>query len=337
MKPSRLFQLSLITALGFGFKAGCSSESPPSAAPPRAESKAPTAAADATTTTQYKLTGVVKRVTPESGQVVIAHEAIPGFMNAMTMPFTLKDHGLLEDVQPGDEVEGDLHVEREGKLVKDYELTGLVVTRPALAPPPPPGPKVLSLKDLTIREAPARPARLKSGDPVPDFAVTTQEGRTLRLSELRGNVVVLTFIYTRCPLPDFCPLMDRKFGELAGKLDASAQRASRVRLLSVSFDPEHDTPEVLRKHAEVQGAKPPLWMFAVAAHDELAKVAGPLGLTYGPTSTEIIHNLCTAVIDSEGKLARLDVGNDVKTLTTSELLKVIAPLVPTVTEPAKSP
>ncbi len=120
---------------------------------------------------------------------------------------------------------------------------------------------------------------------VPDFTMTTQEGRTLALSELRGKVVVLTFIYTRCPLPDFCPLMDRKIKELAGKVDAMPGRAEQVRLLSVSFDPEHDTPEVLRKHAQVQGARPPLWTFAVASHDELAKVAGPLGLMYGPRRT----------------------------------------------------
>lgn len=328
MKRSLLLRFTLLAALGF--LAGCTSRTPPSAEAPREAVKAQ---APASTLTHYKLTGVVKRVTPESGQVVIAHESIPGFMNAMTMPFTLKDHALLDDVQPGDEVEGDLRVEKEGKLVKDYELTALVVTHPAL--PTPPKKRTLSMKNLTIHEA---PTRLEPGDLVPDFAVTTQEGRTLKLSELRGNVVALTFIYTRCPLPDFCPLMDRKFAELAGKIAASPQRSSHVRLLSISFDPEHDTPEVLRKHAEIQGAKPPLWTFAVASHDELAKVAGPLGLTYGPTSTEIIHNLCTAVIDPEGRLSRLDVGNTVKNLQASELLKFIAPLVPASTEePAPKP
>ncbi|SIN84161.1 protein SCO1/2 [Singulisphaera sp. GP187] len=316
-----ILRLTLVAALGMS--AGCTSRTPSSTEPPRATEpvKSPSP-----TLTHYKLTGVVKRVTPKSGQVVIAHESIPGFMNAMTMPFTLKDHALLDDLQPGDEVEGDLQVEKEGEVVKDYELTGLVVSRPALATPKT---LTLSMKNLTIREA---PKRLEPGDLVPDFVVTTQDGRPLKLSELRGNIVALTFIYTRCPLPDFCPLMDRKFAELAGKLAASPERSSRVRLLSISFDPEHDTPEVLRKHAEIQGAKPPLWTFAVASHDELAKVAGPLGLTYGPTSTEIIHNLCTAVIDSEGRLARIEVGNAVKNLQVSELLKFIAPLVPAATE-----
>ena len=143
---------------------------------------------------------------------------------------------------------------------------------------------------------------------MPDFAVTTQEGRTLRLSDLRGEVVALTFIYTRCPLPDFCPAMDAKFADLARRISAVPGRADRVRLLSVSFDPEHDTPAVLAAHASRRGAVPPLWTFAVASHEELARVAGPLGLTVAPGSREIAHNLRTAVIGPDGRLARLEAG-----------------------------
>ena len=147
--------------------------------------------------------------------------------------------------------------------------------------------------------------KLKPGQAVPDFAVTTQEGATLRLSDLRGKVVVLTFIYTSCPLPEFCPKMDAKFADLSRLAGSVASRAEKVRLLSISFDPEHDTPEVLAKHAKLKGAKPPLWRFAVASHAELRKVAEPLGLMYGPRKDEIIHNLSTAIIGPDGKLAAL--------------------------------
>lgn len=339
--PRPLLRVRLACAALLGLATACNTQAPgPEPARPAAPgSSAPTVAPKAApkpepavSIVRYKVAGVVRRVKPDSGQVVIAHEAIPGFMNAMTMPFTLKDRSVLEDLEPGDEVEGELRVEKAGTLVKDYELTGLVVTRPAL----PPAPKTLTFspKGLTIREA---PKRLEPGQEVPDFTMTTQEGRSLKLSELRGDVVVLTFIYTRCPLPDFCPLMDRKFAELAGKLAGSPERARRVRLLSVSFDPEHDTPEVLRKHAAVQGAKPPLWTFAVAAHDELAKVAAPLGLTYGPTSTEIIHNLCTVVIDPTGRLARLEVGNASKKLQASELFQYLVPLIQNAPEARPAP
>ena len=172
------------------------------------------------------------------------------------------------------------------------------------------------------------PRMLEVGESVPDFAMTTQEGETLNLSDLRGKVVALTFIYTRCPLPDFCPLMDRKFEELADRIGAIAGRAEHVRLLSVSFDPEHDTPEVLRKHAENLGARPPLWRFAVASHGELGKVAAPLGLTYGPAAGEIIHNLSTAVIDPQGRLVRIDVGASSRGWKSADLLKVIYSRIP---------
>jgi protein SCO1/2 len=258
-----------------------------------------------------------------SGQVVIRHEEIPGFMKAMTMPFSVKDRAVFDDLSVGDEVEGTLRVESEGGTVKDYALVDLVVSRPATAPSP-----TMSLS-LAGGEPQLRivPKRLEPGAMVPDFTMTTEDGETLALSDLRGHVVVLTFIYTRCPLPDFCPLMDRKFAELAAAIGAFPERARHVRLISLSFDPEHDTPAVLKTHARTQGAQRPLWTFAVARHDELAKVAPALGLTYGPTATEIVHNLSTAVIDPEGKLATLLVGASAKSWKPADLLKVIYPLL----------
>jgi protein SCO1/2 len=274
-------------------------------------------AAPKTLTKTYKLTGVVRGVKPESSQVEIRHEAIPGVMDKMSMPFTIKDRTVFDDLHVGDEVEGTLRIDWLGDQIKDYELTGLTVTRPAVGES-----STLSHPGGLAKVQP-KPRILDVGDPVPDFSMTTQDGTPLSLSDLRGKVVVLTFIYTRCPLPDFCPLMDRKFAELADKLRNSPARAEEVRLLSVSFDPEHDTPEVLRKHAAIQGAQPPLWTFAVASHGELGKVAGLLGLAYGPTQNEIIHNLSTAVIDPEGKLLRLEVGATGKSWTPSDLLKTI--------------
>ena len=151
----------------------------------------------------------------------------------------------------------------------------------------------------------------------------------VKLSELRGNVVALTFIYTRCPLPDFCPLMDRKFADLAQKVSTFPARAKQIRLISLSFDPEHDKPDVLHKHAEIRGAVPPLWTYGVASHDELAKIAAPLGLLYEPGTNEIAHNLSTAIIDTQGKLARLEVGTQRNRWETTDLLKTMYALLPT--------
>jgi protein SCO1/2 len=237
------------------------------------------------------------------------------------MRFMLKDRAVLDELRRGDQVEGVLRVQRHEGAVVDYELIDLTVTKPA-----PPEPLVIEFaKGQAILREPT--PRLVPGEAVEDFAMTGQDGTVFKLSDLRGSVVVLTFIYTRCPLPDFCPLMDRKFASLAQRLSASSKRAASVRLISLSFDPEHDTPEVLRAHARLRGATPPLWTFAVASHEELAKVAAPLGLFYGQGKGEITHNLCTAIIGPDGKLARLEIGSKSNQWDAVDFLKTIDSLI----------
>ena len=269
--------------------------------------------AEATRDRDYRLVGVVRAVDPKAGVVTIRHEAIPGYMVAMTMPFDVrapKDRDFLDEVRPGDKVEGTLRVRGDSAVLTDLEVTDY-----AQAPP-----MVLG-KDGTL--AP-KPAVLEPGQPVPDLALTTQDGTPLKLSGLRGKVVALTFIYTRCPLPNFCPLMDRKFSELAAQLGAVPARADRVRLLSVSFDPDHDTPAVLAGHARRVGARPPVWTYASATPEALREAGPALGLMYGPVKGEIVHNLVTAVIAPDGTLARLERGGD---WTPAELLKTIGGLL----------
>jgi protein SCO1/2 len=250
-----------------------------------APAPAPAPAADRA----YPLRGVVVEVDPGGGRLTVRHEAIPGFMPAMTMPLPAADPAELEDVRPGDTITATLRVGPSGSRLAEVAVTGL-------APEPPPAP------------APAA-AVLRPGDPVPDALLTGQDGRPLALSDLRGDVVVLTFIYTRCPLPEFCPRQDAKFADLARRLALVPERASRVRLLSISFDAAHDTPEVLRRHAALRGAAAPLWTFAVAGPDAMAAIGPPLGLAYGPDgSGEFVHGLSTAVIGPDGRLVRLERG-----------------------------
>jgi protein SCO1/2 len=290
--------------------AACQSQGPPAAPSTDEQGAASTGTKQGT----YPLTGVVREVDRAGGFVTIRHEDIPGLMPAMTMPFAVPGGDIPASVQPGDRVSATLQVKGS-----DYTLSDLKVIESQAEP-------VLRL-DTSGGTANLRPELpvLKPGDSVPDFSMTTQDGQPLKLSDLRGHVVVLTFIYTRCPVPNFCPLMDRKFGELAAMIQPIPDRANRVRLLSVSFDPEHDTPEALTAHARLRGAREPLWTFAVASHEELRKVAEPLGLKYGPTPNEIIHNLSTAVIGPDGRLARLESGN---TWTPEDLHKTIVGLLP---------
>jgi protein SCO1/2 len=227
---------------------GCGRENPPPKAAP------PAKPALGRTETTYELKGEVLGLDPKTSSVTIRHEKIPEFMPAMTMSFPLQDPSEMAHLKVGDTVQGSLWVAREKGNVTEFKLSDLaVVSRP-----------------LTLRVADGEaslsssPRRLEPDQDVPDFTMTTQNGTSLRLSDLRGKVVVVTFVYTRCPLPDFCPLQDKKFSELADRLAAVPKRAEQVRLLSVSFDPEHDTPEILEKHAAMRGAKPPLWTYAVA-------------------------------------------------------------------------
>ena len=144
-------------------------------------------------------------------------------MDAMRMRFAYKDKNVLATLRPGDQVEGTLRVERAHGVVSDYELSGLRVIKPRRSRKWPP----ISPKNKAIagRTTPAA----EIGEPVPDFTMTNQDGKAVKLSDLRGNVVALTFIYTRCPLPDFCPLMDRKFSELAQRIAAFPGRARQIR------------------------------------------------------------------------------------------------------------
>ena len=310
---------TIAATLGLFWGPACRKPEPVSSSPSASKPPTPSAKAPAKPEGRqvYTLKGVVRSVDAAEGEVTIAHEAMPGFMEAMVMPFLLKDKTILDDVRPGDVVHGPMVVELRDGRIKNYELTDLTVTG-----------SVPIKEDLAGTssglEGLVKPAPLRVGDVVPDFTLTTQSGATLRLSELRGKVVALTFIYTRCPLPDFCPAVDAKFAELARRVATVSGRSENVRLLSISFDPEHDTPEVLEKHARLRGAKFP-WSFNVANTEELAKVGPLLGLDYYPERDQFAHNLTAAVIGPDGRLARLELGRN---WTPADLFKTMIALIP---------
>jgi protein SCO1/2 len=159
--------------------------------------------------------------------------------------------------------------------------------------------------------APAPVPLLKDGEPLPDATLVDQDGGAFRLSTLRGAPLLITFIYTRCPLPDFCPRMDRHFQALQRAIKLGAVPAG-TRLLSVSFDPEYDTPTVLKAHAKLVGADPRIWTFATAPKPQIETFAGRLGLSVvREADTQVLtHNLRTAIVDQEGRLVTVLGGNE---------------------------
>jgi len=252
----------------------------------------------ATNVKVYKLRGKVVSTNSASGEVTLNHEAIPGFMDAMTMPYKLKAPGILSELHPGDTITADVLVSQDPDA--DVLLDHIVVV--AQAKP--------DYKPAVIYHVPAL------GDAVPDFKLRNQDGHAIHLGQFRGKTLLLTFIYTRCPLPNFCPLITRNFAAIDRQLAADPTVYAKTHLLCISFDPDHDTPERLRAYgAQYIGrdAKNAFahWDFAVPTRPELLEMAKyfDVGITPGPDDT-ITHTLSTTLIDAQGKVAQFYPGNE---------------------------
>jgi protein SCO1 len=266
----------------------------------------------------YPLRGKIVSTNAATGEVTIDHQAIPGFMGAMTMPYKLRDTRILGELHPGDQVNADLFVSQAADatvFVDHFVITGQAKPdyRPAVqfhVPQP--------------------------GDSVPDFHLTDQDGRPIHLAQFHGKALLLTFIYTRCPLPDFCPRVTHNFAVLEKSLAAYPELYSNSHLLCASFDPagpdaQGDTPARLRSYAETyMGSAAPKafahWSFAVPSQQVLHPMAQwfDIGLTNEADGT-ITHTLSTTLIGPDGKVIRFYPGND---WTPQQVLSDLASLYP---------
>ncbi len=243
---------------------------------------------------RYDLAGTVVTVDKRGQMLIIKHGAITGYMDAMTMGFVVKDAWVFDAAHPGDKVQAVLVVDG-GKSW----LEQVVITEKPKADPNGPAEQSTHTPD--------------PGEAVPEFTLLEQNGKRLKLADYHGKVLVITFIYTRCPLPDYCPLMSKNFGEIAKQVSADAALKNSVRLLSISIDPEYDQPAILREYAQRYGAaKGGPWDFATGKPDEVRRVAKFFGLDYWQDSGQIIHALVTAVIDGDGKIVKIYRGNEWK-------------------------
>lgn len=250
------------------------------------------AATAATGTKWFEVRGQVRSVDVTNKTVRITHEEIPDYMPAMTMPFPVKDVALLNGLSAGDAVQFQLAVTDDDSWISRIEkISGEPGNASAVADS--------SNASLQDREA----NRVQIGEAVPDFKLVNQDGQSVQLSDFRGKAVILTFIYTRCPLPNFCPLMSRNFADLEKRL--SKEFAGRFQLLSVSMDSEFDTPEVLKEYAARYNASAKDWTFATGDAEQIKFVAGLTGLYYVNENGLISHDLRTALIGPEGRLVHL--------------------------------
>jgi len=230
---------------------------------------------------RYRVQGLVLQTDPAQRTVLVSHRPIDHYMPAMTMRFHVTSKEDLSRLAPGARVDFDLRVSKHESSARNVRVRETKLEGVNVAPPA---------------------NRVAVGAPVPDFSLTDQAGRAVRLSDFRGRVVALDFIYTRCPLPDVCPRLSANFAYVAKKLPD-------VQLLSITIDPQFDTPPVLAGYARRYGANGESWRFLTGPMDQIRDVAGLFGLIYWPEDGSITHTVATAVIGRDGRLAALIEGS----------------------------
>ena len=235
----------------------------------------------------YEAGGVLRKIDAQRGKAVVAHDAIAGYMEAMTMEFDVADGESLAVLQPGDAVAFRLSVTEARSWIDRLRKTG----------------------HTGIAAVPTTPAgSLPPGALLPDCALVDQRGEAFRLGDFKGRALAFTFIFTRCPLPDFCPLMNRNLAAVQRDLSADPSRAN-WHLLSISIDPAYDTPMRLAEYARLYLGEAGQWTFATGEPTEIHKFGEAFGLTVARNGQQIDHTLRTVVVDAAGRVRKIFVGN----------------------------
>jgi protein SCO1 len=270
------------------------------------EKSQPPSGAQSSSAKRYAFKGKIMSVDKNAGMANIDNEPIAGFMDPMVMPYSFKPPAQINQLQPGDSISADVVVDSGEYWLENVKVTG--------HSPPSPGKPTSSL------HIPA------PGDDVPDFKLINQNGQQVSLHQYRGQTLLLTLIYTRCPFPDFCPRVSHEFSAIEHQVRADPARYGKTHLLSISFDPAHDTPRVLRAYGfSCAGSKDPTlfahWEFSAIPSAELPVFADYFALTYKEEGGLITHTLSTAVISPDGKIFKWYHGADWQA---SDLLEDIA-------------
>ena len=244
----------------------------------------------------YEVRGIVRGFAPDRSTIEIEHENIPDFMPAMTMPFTPREPKEIAKLRSGDAIAFRLIVTAKDALIANVTVISAgEVHLPKLNAPP----ALVSGKSERLRE----------GDNVPTFALTSEIGEPITPESYRGRPWILTFIFTRCAMPKFCPLMSKNFAVLQNALKASNGSLGETRLLSISIDPQFDTPAILKDYGQHEGADPKIWNFATGASAAIAGLTRQFAVQTTPEAGTISHGLATALIGRDGKILKLWRGN----------------------------
>ena len=245
---------------------------------------------DTSSQKRYDLTGKVLTIEPDKQVITVAHEEIKDFMPAMTMPFTLREDWPFKVLAKGDQITATLVVDGT-----EFWLENIVITQQSAD---------------TNAPGPGGVVEAKDGAEVPDYGLTNQSDQPIHLAQYRGKTLLLTFIYTRCPIPDYCTLMSQNFAQIESELAKDPELFQRTHLLSISIDPEYDTPAVLRSYGAAHTGnyteeKFTHWEFATGTKDQVKGIAQFFGLRYYADQDQIVHGLRTVIINPEGKVAKV--------------------------------
>lgn len=255
----------------------------------------------------FSARGVILDIDTNTPRVTIQHEAITGYMDAMTMPFSVKDVGLLNELKRGDRVNFQLHVTADASWVDHFQKIGTV-----------------SLPENTNR-SPAEAMSTPPDKTLLDYKFTNELGQAVSFHDFRGQALAVTFFYTRCPLPEYCPRLSKNFQAASQKLKATANAPTNWHFISVSFDPQADTPQILKSYGEMYKYDPAHWSFFTGPQDKIAALARGSGISYETDGATINHNFRTLIIDPEGHLQMVfPVSGDLSDQIVSEILKATA-------------
>jgi protein SCO1 len=257
----------------------------------------------------FAVRGVVQELKADGKTAIIGHERIPGYMEAMTMSFDVKDSNELSGLQPGDEISFRLLVTEEDSWIDRLTKTGRTKAVAATNPPSPPA---------------STNASLAPRHPLMDYPFTNQLGQAVTLSSFRGQAVAITFFFTRCPIPEYCPRLSKNFEEASAKLAATPNAPTNWHLLSVTIDPQFDTPAALRNYAKRYQHDPAHWSFLTGPVDKITELAKESGVTFKPDQGVFDHNFRTLIIGPDGKLQMsFPIGGNISDGIVSELLKAM--------------
>ena len=239
----------------------------------------------------FDVTGII-RGHLEDGQIVIQHDEIPGYMPAMTMAFTPSNPRDAAQLRNGDRVQFRFRVGEEKSRAESFTVTGHEA-------PPAEG-----------KNAAKKSSRLRAGDAVPDFELRNEADHPFTATAFRGKATVVTFIFTRCPVPEYCPAMALRFGQIQKAIVADPKLATHARLLSITLDPEFDRPEILKAYGQAVGAIPAVWSFATGAKEAIAALTRTFAVYNERNGVTLDHTLCTALIGTDGRIIEIWRGND---------------------------